>query len=68
MTDRRYKEQVEADLMRTLYRLRILPSIDELGRLIDELQLQLWEREGISRRSAGAITDTATPTTRTVQP
>jgi len=42
-------EQIQADLLRVLYKLGLIPD-DEFNRLIDELQLKLFEREGYVRR------------------
>lgn len=54
-------EQVEADLMRTLYRFNVITSEVELCRLINELQIKLFEKGGITPRSTVTLTDTATP-------
>lgn len=42
-------EQIQADMLRYLHKIGILPE-DEFHRLIDELQIQLFEREGYQVR------------------
>ena len=46
----KYQEHIEADLLRTMYRLGLI-DFNQLDRLIDELQLLLFTREGYTRRS-----------------
>lgn len=46
----KYQEQKEADLLRTMYRLGLI-DFNHLDRIIDELQLLLFIREGYTRRS-----------------
>ena len=55
-------EQVEAKMMLVLWKLGIIKTYDELDRLVDELQVKLFERKGYTSRTTQPLTtDTATP-------